>query len=218
MKRRTSFIALLTTLLVVVGGELFNWQPRVSAQFPMFFGATRFPALDVDGKDNIFLTMSVATASDRPHSQIFFTQSRDGGKTWDNLPQTRNLTNSPGEAFGPSIAVTKGATPRAYVTYHDNTPGPTQAFLIHSKKKAKFKKPQNITPHAGGAFAPRVALDSGEGVNIVWGDTHEFHWRVIFVRSTDQGGTFTDAMDISRSTADAFAPEITVDPQDAINV
>jgi hypothetical protein len=218
MRRRTRFIVLLTTLLVLAVGGLFNWQPRVNAQLPMFFGATRFPALDVDGRDNIFLAMSVATASDRPHSQIFFTQSRDGGRTWDNLPQTRNLTNSPGEAFGPSIAVTKGSTPRAYITYHDNTPGPTQSFLIRSKKKAKFKKPVNITPHNGGAFLPRVALDSGEGVNIVWGDTLQAHQRVMFVRSTDQGGTFTEAKDISRSTADAFAPEITVDPQDAINV
>jgi len=218
MRRRTRIVVFLTTLLVLTGGELFNWQPRVNAQLPQFFGATRFPALDVDGRDNIFLTMSVATASDRPHSQIFFTQSRDGGHTWDNLPQTRNLTNSPGEAYGPSIAVTKGSTPRAYITYHDNTPGPTQAFLLHSKKKAKFKKPQNITPHDGGAFSPRVALDSVEGVNIVWGDTLEDHRRVIFVRSTDQGSTFTEAADISRSTDDAWAPEIAVDPQDAISV
>lgn len=187
----------------------------------MFFGAQRFPAIDVDSSDNLYLMMSVATApasEHRPHSQIFFAQSRDGGATWDNLPLTRNLSNSPGEAFGPSLAVHRRGLTRAYVTYHDNSGGTTQAYLIRSKKKAKFKKAANITPHDGGAFSPRIALDSNEAVNIVWGDLKGSAGKVVFVRSTDQGATFTSPVDVSRSSGVAFEPEIAVDPSDAINV
>src|SRR5262249_51580855 len=148
---------------------------------------------------------------------IFFTRSLDGGTSWDNFPATRNLSNSNGEAFGPSVAVTKVGKPKVYVVYHDNEPGVTQAFLIASKKGIKFKKPRNITPHNGGAFTPRIALDSGQNLNVVWGD-NLMGKRIVFTRSTDAGGTFTDLVDVSRSSGDAFEPEIAVGEDDAINV
>jgi hypothetical protein len=90
--------------------------------------------------------------------------------------------------------------------------------LIRSKKKARFKQPVNITPHGSGAFSPRVALDSGEAVNIVWGDFKNSAGRVVLVRSTDQGATFTEPLDISKSSGTAFEPEIAIDPSDALNV
>lgn len=185
------------------------------------FGAQRFPAIDVDGNDNLYLMMSTATApasEHRPHSQIFFTMSVDHGASWDNLPQTRNLTKSPGEAFGPSVAVTKVGKPRVYVTYHDNSTGVTQAYLIGSKKKTRFRAPLDITPHNGGAFSPRVALDSNEIVHVVWGDTNGGGGKVTYVRSTDLGLTFSPLLDVSRTSGVAFDPEIAVDRSDAINV
>ena len=212
MKRRV-FVLLFAVALIAVTSI------PASAQLPGA-GAQRAPSIAVDRSDNLYLLMSVATkpASARtPGSQIFFTRSLDGGTSWDNFPATRNLSNSDGEAFGPSVAVTKVGKPKVYVVYHDNEPGVTQAFLIASKKNTKFKKPRNITPHEGGAFAPRIALDSEQNLNVVWGDTLT-NKRVVFTRSTDAGGTFSDLVDVSRSSGDAFEPEIAVSDDDAINV
>src|SRR5262252_10379391 len=120
---RKAFVIISIGVLILFGAAGIA-PPPARAQFPMFFGATRFPALGIDSGDNIYLAMSVATApasEHRPHSQIFFTQSRDGGKTFDNLPQTRNLSNSPGEAFGPSIAIANQGKFEIYITYHDNS-------------------------------------------------------------------------------------------------
>jgi hypothetical protein len=211
------FLVAAVAMLVVAGSIPLSSKTRAQT----FFGAQRFPAIDVDANDNLYLMMSVATApasEHRPHSQIFFTMSRNGGDDWDNLPATRNLSNSPGEAFGPSVAVSKSGALRIYVSYHDNSNGITQAYLLRTKKKTKFRKPANITPHNGGAFAPRVALDSTEGVNIAWGDTNSNLGTVVFVRSTDLGASFTEPLDISRSSGVAFDPEIAVDPGDGINV
>ena len=219
MKKRHALVLVPISLLVLVAAGLSQWPPRAEAQFASRFGATRFPAIDVDKNDSLYLMMSVATASDRPHSQIFFTMSRDSGANWDNFPTTKNLSKSKGEAFGPSIAVTKKGVVRVYVAYHDDSNGTTQAYLIRSKKKTKFKtKPANITPHDGAAFSPRIALDSGEGLNVVWGDTGEPGARVVYVRSTDQGVTFTEPLIISRESTTAFEPEIAVDSQDSVNV
>jgi hypothetical protein len=209
----------LAILLVLASGGI---APRpVSAQFPMFFGATRFPAIEVDGSDRLYLAMSVATApasEHRPHSQIFFTASKDGGRNWDNLPQTRNLTNSPGEAFGPSLVVSKQGPLHLYIAYHDNSTGTYEAYLLSTKKKTKFRKPQNLTPGGGAGFSPRLGLDSSGNVNLVYGDTAVGARRVLFMRSTDQGATFSEPLTVSGASDGAFEPEIAMTPGDAINV
>ena len=210
---------LVGAVMVVLAGRTPVLE-RASAQ-AVFFGAQRFPALDVDANDNLYLMMSVATApasEHRPHSQIFFTKSSDSGINWDNLPKTRNLTNSPGEAFGPSLAVNRHGKLRLYVSYHDNSNGTTQAYLLTTKKKTKFRAPLLITPHNGGAFSPRVALDSNETVNLVWGDTKDGNAKVLFARSTDLGLTFNEPLDVSRSSGAGFDPEIAIDSNDTINV
>lgn len=220
MKRRTIVVVIVAAIATFAIAGLFPATKKVRAQVGIQFGAQRFPAIDVDRNDNLYLMMSVATApasEHRPHSQIFFVQSNDGGTTWDNQPHTRNLSNSPGEAFGPSVAVTKFGKARVYVTYGDNSSGVTQSYIIRSKKKAKFRQPLDLTP-SGAAFSPRIALDSGEGLNIVWGDASTPGGRVVFVRSTDLGATYTEPLDVSRSSGFAVEPEIAVDPGDAINV
>lgn len=215
-------VAKLLTLAAVL--VLFATAASVAPETvvaQMFFGAQRAPSIAVDRSDKLYLSSSTATAAagqGRPHSQIFFTMSRDGGAKWDNLPLTRNLTRSPGEAFGSAIATNRAGTNRAYITYHDDSNGTTQAYLIRSKKKAKFRQPINITPHNGGAFWPRVAVDSNETINVVWGDMKDSPGRIIFVRSTDLGATFGDPVDVSKSTGVAFEPEIAIGPDDAINV
>ncbi|MFY9573446.1 MAG: sialidase family protein [Blastocatellia bacterium] len=219
MKRRNILLIVLSAAVMFATAGAPPFSQRARAQ--TFFGAQRFPAIDVDSNDNLYLMMSVATApasEHRPHSQIFFAMSRNGGNDWDNLPQTRNLSKSKGEAFGPSLAVSKIGKLQIYVTYHDNSNGTTQAYLLRTKKKTKFRAPANLSLHNGGSFAPRVALDTTAAVNIVWGDTKDGGGKVIFVRSTDEGATFTDPLDVSKSSGVAFDPEIAIDPNDTIYV
>jgi hypothetical protein len=220
MIRRRIFLLFVIAALILAGLGPSPVLKKAHAQFG-FFGAQRWPAIDVDANDNIYLMMSVATApasEHRPHSQIFFTMSVDSGVTWDNLPQTRNLSRSTGEAFGPSLAVNKRGKVRVYVSYQDNSTGTTRAYLISSKKRTKFRAPLDLTPHNGGAFAPRVALDSNETVNIVWGDTKDNGGKVLLAQSTDLGLTFNQPLDVSRSSGAAFDPKIAIDSNDAINV
>lgn len=219
MKKRSALVFVPVALFMLMAASLSPWPRQARAQFATQFGATRFPAIDTDKGDNLYLMMSVATAADRPHSQIFFAMSQDSGVSWNNFPETRNLSKSKGEAFGPSLAINKNGTTRVYVAYHDDSNGITQAYLIHSKKKAKFKKkPANITPHEGPAFSPRIALDSTEALNVVWGDGKDLGLKVVFLRSTDQGETFTDPLVVSGESNTASEPEIAVDSSDGINV
>ena len=219
MTRKAIFVILFVLLFVFASAGL---MPRpTSAQSPMIIGAQRFPAIQVDGNDSLYLAMSVATApasEHRPHSQIFFTQSKNGGVDLDNLPQTRNLTNSRGEAFGPSLVVSKNGPLKVYIAYHDDSTGTTEAYLLRTKKKTKFRKPQILTQGDGGSFSPRIAMDSGGNLNLVYGDTAGGVKRVRFLRSTDEGETFSAPRTISGDSAGAFEPEIVMTQGDTINV
>jgi BNR repeat protein len=219
MNRKAIFVIFFAILLVLVSAGVAPQQTR--AQSPMFFGATRFPSLQIDGNDHLYLAMSVATApasEHRPHSQIFFTQSKDGGSNWDNLPQTRNLSNSRGEAFGPSLVVSKDGPLRVYIAYHDDSSGTYEAYLLRTKKKTKFRKPQILTAGDGGAFSPRLAMDASGNLNLVYGDTTGGVKHVRFMRSTDQGETFSEPRTLSGDSNGAFEPEIAMTQGDAINV
>ncbi|HJQ71315.1 MAG TPA: sialidase family protein [Blastocatellia bacterium] len=221
MNKRVT-LAFITFGLLAMAASTTGPLPTISrVEAQTAFGAQRTPALEIDRSNNLYLFSSTATlpaGAGRPGSQIFLTTSKNGGVNWDNFPLTRNLSKSPGEAFGPSVAINKKGKTRIYVTYHDNQDGPTQVYFIQPKKGTKFRRPRNITTHNGGAFSPRVALDSSEAVNIVWGDIPTGQKQVVFVRSTDLGASFSAPLNVSRSSGDAFDPEIAIDPGDNINV
>ena len=219
MERKAALVFVVAVILVLSAGGPAPKGSSVAAQVPGTFGATRAPSLQVDGADRLYLAMSVATSpTGGPHSQIFFTWSVDGGVTWDNLPRTRNLSSSPGEAFGPALVTKTIERARAYIVYHDNTNGITQTYFIRSKKKSNFRSPVNITGGNIGAFSPRIGVDSAENLSVVWGDTAGGGRRVVFVRSTDLGITFGSKQVISRSPALAFDPDIAIDRSDSINI
>jgi hypothetical protein len=222
MNRR--FILIFFALFSLIAAGTVPYReiiiPVVNAQLPGA-GAQRAPSIGVTRTDDVFLAVSTATkpaSAGTPGSQTFFMQSIDGGLSWDNFPVTRNLSNSPGEAFGPSMAINKAGKVHVYIVYHDNRSGTTQVYFLRTKKGTKFRKPRNITPNEGGAFVPRVALDSAENINIVWGDTLFPNRRVVFTRSNDLGENFSDLVEISHSSGNAFDPEIAVDTHDGINV
>ena len=222
MNRR--FILILFVLLALIAASVIPGSdilmPGAAAQVPGA-GAQRAPAIRVDKFDSVYLSMSVATkpaSAGTPGSQVMFMRSDDSGTSWDNFPLTRNLSNSDGEAFGPSMGVNFIGKSRTYIVYHDDKSGQTQVYLAATKKGTKFKKGRNITPHNGGAFVPRLAMDASvEALNIVWGDTL-FGKRVVYTRSTDMGETFSELVDVSRSSGAAFEPEIAVDRDDNIFV
>src|SRR5262249_3119900 len=127
-------------------------------------------------------------------------------------------TNSRGEAFGPSLVVSKQGPLRLYISYHDNSTGIYQAYVLRTKKKTKFRKPQNLTAGSGGGFSPRLGLDSNGTVYFVYGDTTGAVRRVRLMRSTDLGETFSEPLTLSGESDSAFEPEIAVTPDNAINV
>jgi len=215
-------IPLASLLLILLGASPLGRSAQ--AQFQIGIGAQREPRLAVDQDNNLFLVMAVATkpaSAGTPGSQIFFTESTDGGQHWDNMPLTRNLSNSPITGLGalfPRIAITRTGRTRAYVVYDDDTGGPRQAYSIRSKKNTAFKRPEILSSGNDGGFTPVVDVDSMGNVEVAWASSMNGPRQVQFVRSTDLGVTFTKPINISKSAGEGFAPVIAVDDSDAVNL
>jgi hypothetical protein len=216
------FLASALVALILCGAGSMGGPAR--AQFQPGISAQREPHLVVDRENTLYLVMAAGTHSAdsvRAGSQILFTTSSDGGSTWDNMPVTRNLSNRRSRALGalfPRIAVTKTGTPRAYVVYDDDIGGIRQAYFIRSKKSTNFKRPTLLSPPSDGGFTPVVALDSAGSVNLAWADSAVGPRQVLFTRSSDGGVSFTEPVNVSRSSGEAFDPAIATDAGDAVNV
>jgi len=205
----------------------FNFSGRAwrtaRAQSQTVPGIQREPHLVVD-KDNNLLLVTAVGASDaagRQGAQILFTRSVDGGANWDNKPLTRNLSNSPINGVGalfPRIAVTKTGKTRVYVVYDDDSAGPRQAYCVRSSKNTNFKRSAGLSSGSDGGLAPVVDTDSAGTVNVAWAGSINSPRQVVFARSTDQGLTFSQPINVSNSTGEGFDPAIAIGADDAINL
>jgi len=214
--------AILGLMLAATAGP---FGLRVRAQFPAGIGIQREPHLVVDRNNNLFLVMAVGTRATvpggRPGSQILFTESTDGGSTWDNMPLTRNLSNSSINGLGalfPRIALTKTGPTRAYVVYDDDTGGPRQAYLVRSRKNTNFKRASILSSGQDGGFTPVVDISSTGTVNIAWAQATSGPRQVLFTRSSDLGYTFAQPVNVSKSAGEGFDPSIGMSDDDAVNV
>ena len=209
-------------VLILLGLNPLGSSAR--AQFDVGIGAQREPRIAVDPNNNLFLVMAVATkpaSAHTPGSQIFFTESTDGGATWNNMPLTRNITNSAINGIGalfPRIAITRTGRTRAYVVYDDDTGGPRQAYFIRSKKNAAFKHPSILSSGNDGGFTPVVDVDSNGIVHVAWASSANGPRQVLYVSSPDLGFTFTQPANLSKSAGEGFAPVIAIDNEDAVNL
>jgi len=209
-------------LLILLGAGPFG--STAQAQFQVGIGAQREPRLAVDQNNNLFLVMAVATkpaSAGTPGSQILFTESTNGGLTWDNMPITRNLSNSEINGIGalfPRIAISRTGKTRAYVVYDDDTGGPRQAYFIRSKKNAAFKRANILSERRDGGFTPVVDVDSAGIVHVAWASSANAPRQVLYLRSTDLGISFTAPVNLSKSAGEGFAPTIAISDSDAINV
>jgi hypothetical protein len=205
----------------------FNFSGRAwrsaRAQSQTVPGIQREPHLVVDKDNNLLLAIAVGTSdvAGRQGAQILFTRSVDGGANWDNKPLTRNLSNSPINGVGalfPRIAVTKTGKTRAYVVYDDDSAGPRQAYCVRSSKNTNFKRSSVLSSGREGGLAPVVDTDSAGAVNVAWAGSSNSPRQVVFARSTDQGVTFSQPINVSNSTGEGFDPAIAIGADEAINL
>ena len=132
-----------------------------------------FPNVAVDLEGEVHVVFQGNDAPDRKW-EIYYVGSTGGGATF--LPPIR-LTNSPGDAMMPDVAVTyEGGAKRINVLWHDSRFG---GFQVMSAVKAggRWRSSQQgssdlrVTSSARDALFPRLAPDKDGNVRVVYHDT-----------------------------------------------
>ena len=130
--------------------------------------------------------------------EILLAKSADGGTTFTD---PINLSNNTVESADPVI---KSSKDNLYVVWSEVD----DIFFTRSKDGVKFDKPINLSNTNGTSFTPRLAVSGNNNLSVVWEDQTPGYSDVFFSKSTDNGATFSDPINISNSTYDSYSQDI----------
>ncbi len=155
------------------------------------------------------------------NNEVLFARSTDNGKTFD---KPINLSNATGASADSQIAASEN---NVFVTWWDNKTGSWEVFsrpstdngktfgdsiMLKSVGTSPLKKLDGPTPET--IFLDTLVAASGNNEYALWWDNKTGNSEILFAKSTDNGKTFGDSINISNSPdARSIGARITADPQ-----
>src|SRR5258708_27901660 len=85
----------------------------------------------------------------------------------------KNVSNNSDFSFTPQLAVDLGGN--IYVVWEDDTNTNSNILFSRSTDGGTFSAPKGVSNSAGFSFNPRIAVDSGGTINVVWQDSPDFY-------------------------------------------
>jgi hypothetical protein len=151
------------------------------------------PRIAVSGND-VYVVWTDA------NTDISFCRSTDGGATF-NAPS--NLSNNSAASW---YAELSAQGDDVYVAWFDIAPGlQNVSFTRSSNQGVSFSAPVNESPNSQSAMDVAVQASSPK-VYLVWDDVSAGRRQVFFSRSTNNGASFQPPVNLSKSSADLYAP------------
>ena len=97
-----------------------------------------------------------------------------------------------------------------YNVWSENLSGNNEIFIAVSTNGGKsFTDPKNISNNPGSSENPVIAV-SGNAVYVVWSDSTPDNNEILFVKSTNAGGNFTNPKNISNNSGSSENPAVAV--------
>ncbi len=126
-----------------------------------------------------------------------------------------------GDGHNPSIS--SDGQGHLFVVFEgvDNNSGAADIFYSSSNDGGRtWTKRLDVSPTSGVSTQPRVAIEKGGAIDVVWADTTsgENSPDIFFTRSTDGGHTWNKPMDISNTPGISREPVLTVGQDNTIHV
>ena len=171
-------------------------------------GTSAFPRMTVYD-NNVFVTWYDYSPG---ISDIFFARSMDNGSSFETI----NLSQNNGVSFNPWIRVNEN---NVYIVWNDESPhlppnihrdagdidvflGDLEILIATSHDGGSKFDVSNLSNSQGMSSNPRIAI-SGSNVYVVWNEETITGYEIFFSKSTDNGTTFSEPINVSRSDAES---------------
>jgi hypothetical protein len=180
----------------------FNLQPGTTSSPQLTFVTTG------GGDAPTASNTDIAASNDGSHvyvvweqeGEIMLAASHDGGETWGEIV---NVSNTPGASTDPRVATSANGQ-YVHVTWQD-TPGNGDIFYARSTNRGDtFETSINLS-NTSGRSNDHQLLAEGSNVYVVWVDlTTRSGGDIYFRKSNDNGGTFSNTINLSAESGRSF--------------
>ena len=181
-------------------------NPNRTTQPPVDISNTRgFTSLQsglrVDQAGTVHLVYDDDSAVGAGGSQVFYSKSSDGGRTY-SAPAV--ISGNSADSIEPTLAV--DAAGNLYATWLDLDPvkGTARVMVSSSSDRgASFSAAVGVSPASDQAETPTIAVDKSGNIICAYIDIKSIQGLVFAARSTDGGKTFSNPGQVSGSREDA---------------
>ncbi len=168
--------------------------------------ASSFPNLAVDASGAVHALWAQA----QPGLELFYSRRATNGVWSDPL----NLASTPSLAAPPQVALDGSGV--LHVAWADSSAGNSQVYYARRATDGTWTGPENISDSAGASDPPRMALDGGGALHVVWSELSGSDRAIYYARrATD--GTWSAPLPISGAGTTVAAPQLAVDGGGAVH-
>jgi hypothetical protein len=149
-------------------------------------------------------------------SDVFFTRSTNNGASFGEI---MNLSNYSGWSVDPQIAVSQDNN--VYVVWTNNFQEKYGKvyFTRSTNNGASFGEIMNLSNYSGWSVDPQIAVSQDNNVYVVWTNNfQEKYGKVYFTRSTNNGASFGEIMNLSNYSGWSVDPQIAVSQDNNVYV
>ena len=174
-------------------------------------GYSHVPVIAIDSAGNINVVWYDKTPG---NYDIFYSRSENNGGTWT---QPVNLSNNAGNSYDPTISTDSAGN--INLVWADETPGNLEIFFTRSENNGgSWAQAKNISSNAGQSYGPDIVTDSAGNINVVWQDETPGNLEIFFTRSENNGGSWTQLVNLSNNAGNSTYPAIATDSAGNINL
>jgi hypothetical protein len=144
-------------------------------------------------------------------SDVYFSRSADGGKTW---AEPVDVSNTPGVSTEPVLAV--GTDKSIDIAWIDTTSGESHpdVYCVSSNDAGKtWSKPEDVSNTPGVSSQPAIAVGGQGTVHVAWLDTTPGPTHPDIYYAKRSAGAWTKAKDVSNTPRLSAHPGLACGPQ-----
>lgn len=148
---------------------------------------------------------------DKRISDVYFSRSADGGKTW---AAPADVSNTPGVSTEPVLAV--GSDNSIHVAWIDTTSGESHpdVYYVSSNDAGKtWSKAEDISNTPGVSSEPTIAAAGQDSVHVAWLDTTPGPTHPDIYYAKKSAGAWTKAKDVSNTPRMSSHPGLACGPK-----